>query len=211
MGSLRHTWLCQDLNPHPLDTECEPSLHHYPYFLLRPHWFVCYSFLSVLGLFSSYSESPCLDSLLSPAHLAPALVKAQAPCFPGRRTKAAGSEKSLWRRIWAQSWLWLCCLRTPSVRELHWLPTLAPWTDVFNYYHWQASRPGSFLIGCYWTQRGIKETEARTQNTSVITLIMFLQSNWSSWTIHSEMASFCKHRLNFLSNLSFILVQFFCP
>lgn len=68
MGSLRHTWLCQDLNPHPLDTACEPSLHHYPYFLLRPHWFVCYSFLSVLGLFSSYlSRLPPFSSSLSPS------------------------------------------------------------------------------------------------------------------------------------------------
>lgn len=38
---------------------------------------------------------------------------------------------------------------------------------------------------------------------------MFLQSNWLSWTVHPELESFCKHRLNFLLNLSFILVSIF--
>lgn len=38
---------------------------------------------------------------------------------------------------------------------------------------------------------------------------MFLQSDRLSWTVHPELESFCKHRLNFLLNLYFILVSIF--
>lgn len=146
-----------------------------------------------------------------PAHLTPARVRAPGPLLSWQENK----DSWQWEKPVKENMNAVVVMALLSENSLCQGTALASHTcymdRCFQLLSLTSLRARFLLIGCYRTQRGLKETEARTQNTSVITLIMFLQSNWLSWTVHPELESFCKHRLNFLLNLSFILVSIFPP